>query len=127
MPLVRIDTTQRLAPERRRALGDAVHRAMVETIGVPPDDRFQVIVGHADAALNVTPGYLGIDHGSDVVLVQITLNAGRTVEQKKALYQRLAADLAATGAVRREDVIVNLVEVVKENWSFGNGDAPYAR
>ncbi len=125
MPLVRIDTTQRLAPERRRALGEAVHRALVETVGVPVDDRFQVIVGHADA-LNVTPSYLGIDHASDVVLVQITLSVGRTVEQKKKLFQRLAADLAATGAVRREDVIVNLVEVVKENWSFGNGEAPYA-
>lgn len=125
MPLVRIDTTQQLAPERRRALGDAVHRALVETVGVPVDDRFQVIVGHADA-LNVTPSYLGIDHASDVVLVQITLSVGRTVEQKKKLFQRIAADLAATGAVRREDVIVNLVEVVKENWSFGNGEAPYA-
>ena len=127
MPLVRIDTTQRLSPERRRALGDAVHRALVDTVGVPADDRFQVIVGHADAALNVTPGYLGIDHGPDVVLVQITLSLGRTLEQKRALFQALADGLAAAGGVRREDVVVNLVEVVKENWSFGNGDAPYAR
>jgi phenylpyruvate tautomerase PptA (4-oxalocrotonate tautomerase family) len=126
MPLVRIDTTQRLAPERRRALGDAVHRAMVETLNVPADDRFQVIVAHADDALNVTGSYLGIEHGKDVVLVQITLNAGRSLEQKRAFYRRLAGDLSAAGGVRREDVIVSLVEVAKENWSFGNGDAPYA-
>lgn len=126
MPLVRIDTSARLTPDRRRALGDAVHRAMVETLNVPPEDRFQVILGQGDEALNVTPSYLGIEHGKDVVLVQITLNAGRTVEQKRALYRRLADDLPAAAGVRREDVIVSLVEVAKENWSFGNGEAPYA-
>jgi phenylpyruvate tautomerase PptA (4-oxalocrotonate tautomerase family) len=125
MPLVRIDTTQRLDPERRRALGDAVHRALVETISVPPDDRFQVIVGHADA-LHVTSSYLGIDHGPDLVLVQITITVGRTLEQKRTLFRRIADEVAAAG-VRREDVMVNLLEVTKENWSFGNGEAQYAR
>lgn len=126
MPLVRIDTSARLTPERRRALGDGVHRAMVDVLKVPPDDRFQVILGQGDEALNVTPSYLGIEHGKDVVLVQITLNAGRSVEQKREFYRRLADDLAAAAGIRREDVIVSLVEVAKENWSFGNGDAPYA-
>lgn len=126
MPLVRIDTSARLSPDRRRALGDAVHRAMVETLKVPLEDRFQVILGQGDEALNVTPSYLGIEHGKDVVLVQITLNAGRTVEQKRELYRRLADDLHAAAGVRREDVIVSLVEVAKENWSFGNGEAQYA-
>ena len=127
MPLVRIDTTHRLDAQRRRAIGDAVHRALVETINVPADDRFQVIVGHAEIELSVTPAYLGIAHAPDVVLVQVTLNVGRTLEQKKALFQRIAEDVAAAGAVRREDVIVNLVEVAKENWSFGNGEAQYAK
>ena len=127
MPLVRIDTTQRIDAQRRRAMGDAVHRALVETIQVPPDDRFQVIVGHADAELHVTPSYLGIEHAPDVVLVQVTLSVGRTVEQKKALFQEIADGVAEAGAVRPEDVIVNLVEVAKENWSFGNGEAQYAR
>ena len=126
MPLVRIDTSARLTPDRRRALGDAVHRAMVDVLKVPPDDRFQVILGQGDEALSVTPSYLGIEHGKDVVLVQITLNAGRSLEQKREFYRRLADDLPAAAGVRREDVIVSLVEVAKENWSFGNGDAPYA-
>ena len=125
MPLVRIDTTQRLPPDRRRALGDAVHRAMVETLNISPDSRFQIIVGHADDVLSVTPSYFGISHGANVVLVQITLNAGRTLDQKRAFYRRVADDLHTAG-VPREDVIVNLVEVAKENWSLGNGDAPYA-
>jgi 4-oxalocrotonate tautomerase len=126
MPLVRIDTPQRLDPALRRAIGDATHLAMVETMNVPPDDRFQVIAGHPDEGLIVTPSYLGISHGKDPVIVQVTLNAGRTVEQKRAFYARLADDLQALG-IRREDVIVGLVEVSKENWSFGNGEAQYAK
>jgi 4-oxalocrotonate tautomerase len=126
MPLVRIDTPERLDPTLRRAIGDATHLAMVETMNVPPDDRFQVIAGHPDEGLVVTPSYLGISHGKDPVIVQVTLNAGRTVEQKRAFYARLADDLQALG-IRREDVIVGLVEVSKENWSFGNGEAQYAK
>jgi 4-oxalocrotonate tautomerase len=127
MPLVRIDTTQAFAPERRRAIGEVVHRAMVAVLNVPEEDRFQVITAHAEEGLSIAPSYLGIDHGKDVVLVQITLNAGRTLDQKRDFYRRLADDLHAEVGVRREDVIVNLVEVTKESWSFGNGDAPYAR
>jgi phenylpyruvate tautomerase PptA (4-oxalocrotonate tautomerase family) len=127
MPLVRIDTTQRLDARRRRAMGDAVHRALIDAIQVPPDDRFQVIVGHADVELHVTPAYLGIEHAPDVVLVQVTISIGRTVEQKKALFRKIADGVAEAGQVRPEDVIVNLVEVAKENWSFGNGEAQYAR
>jgi phenylpyruvate tautomerase PptA (4-oxalocrotonate tautomerase family) len=126
MPLVRIDTTRRLDPQQRRALGDVVHQAMVDTLKVPPEDKFQVIVAHEGGALGVTPSYLGIDHGEDVVLVQITLNAGRSTDQKRAFYRRVADDVHARLGVRREDVVIGLVEVAKENWSFGNGEAPYA-
>jgi 4-oxalocrotonate tautomerase len=126
MPLVRIDTTRRLDPDQRRALGDVVHQAMVDTLKVPPEDRFQVIVGHEGGVLVVAPSYLGIAHGEDVVLVQVTLNAGRSTDQKRAFYRRVADDAHARLGVRREDVIISLVEVAKENWSFGNGDAPYA-
>ena len=126
MPLVRIDTTAAFAPERRRALGEVVHRAMIATLGVPEEDRFQVITAH-EAGLVVAPSYLGISHGADPVLVQITLNAGRTVEQKRAFYRKLADDLHAELSVRREDVIISLVEVTKECGSFGNGEAQYAK
>lgn len=126
MPLVRIDTTTAFAPERRRAIGEVVHRAMVAALGVPEEDRFQVITAHEDG-LVVAPRYLGIEHGAEAVLVQLTLNAGRTLEQKRAFYRKLADDLHAELSIRREDVIVSLVEVTKESWSFGNGEAQYAK
>ncbi len=99
---------------------------MVETIKVPDQDRFQVITEHDESGLIYDSSYLGISRSDGVVLIQITLNAGRTVELKKALYARIAQLLKEAPGVRPEDVMVNLVEVPKENWSFGNGIAQYA-
>ena len=126
MPLVRIDVRHGRSPGLLATLGSCVHRAMVETIGVPADDCFQVIREHSAAALRYNPMYLGISRTDNVVFVQITLNAGRSVEQKRALYARVASLLAAEASVRPEDVLISLVEVTKENWSFGNGIAQYA-
>jgi 4-oxalocrotonate tautomerase len=126
MPLVRIDLRRGKPAEYRAALGDAVHQAMVETINVPAADRFQVITEHPEGGLIHDPSYLGVSRSDDVVFVQITLNAGRTLELKKALYARMVELLAQKPGLRREDVLVSLVEVTKENWSFGNGVAQYA-
>ncbi len=126
MPLVRIALREGKPAEVRRAIADSVHQAMVETINVPPLDRFQVITEHAPDNLIYDPAYLGIERSDDVVFVQITLNVGRTVEQKKALYARTVELLAEHAGVRPEDVLINLVEVPRENWSFGNGLAQYA-
>jgi 4-oxalocrotonate tautomerase family enzyme len=109
-----------------RDVGAAVHRAMLEAINVPPDDRFQVLTEHPAHGLVYDAGYLGIARSDDVVFIQITLNSGRTLEQKKALYARITELLKESPGVRPEDVLVNLVEVARENWSFGNGIAQYA-
>jgi 4-oxalocrotonate tautomerase len=126
MPLVRIDLRAGHSPAIRQAVGDAVHRAMVEAIGIPPDDRFQVITEHPADGLVYDPGYLGIRRSDAVVFVQITLNTGRTVEQKRALYARVAALVSERAEIRAADVLVSLVEVSRENWSFGDGVAQYA-
>jgi len=126
MPLVRISLVKGKPEAYRRKVGDAVHRALVETIGVPPLDRFQLISEHEPGDLVYDSNYLGIARSSDLVIVQITISTGRTLEQKRALYQRIAANLAAAVALRQEDAWINLIEVAKENWSFGNGVASYA-
>ena len=126
MPLVRIALRKGTSPEFRRAVGSSIHRAMVETIKIPEQDRFQVITEHDESGLIYDPSYLGISRSDGVVFIQITLNAGRTVELKKSLFARIAQLLRESPGVRPEDVFVNLVEVPKENWSFGNGIAQYA-
>lgn len=126
MPLVRIDLAKGKTASHRRTIGEVVYKAMTETINVPKDDKFQVITEHEPDELNFPASYLGITYSKDILFIQITLNAGRTVEMKQALYKRIADDLHDQLKIRREDVIINLVEVAKENWSFGNGVMQYA-
>ena len=126
MPLVRIALRKGHSPGYCGRVGEAVHRAMVETIDVPLKDRFQVITEHDETTLVYDPTYLEIARTDDVIFIQITLSEGRSVERKKALYRAIARNLTAELGVRTEDVFVNLVEVKQENWSFGNGLASYA-
>jgi phenylpyruvate tautomerase PptA (4-oxalocrotonate tautomerase family) len=125
MPLVRISLREGKPEDYRRAIGSAVYHALIETANVPAGDEFQLISEHNSAGLIYDPGYLGIHRDDDVVLIQITLNEGRSVEVKQALYARIAELLAADPGIRPENVFISLVEVPKENWSFGNGEAQY--
>ena len=125
MPLVRISLRQGTSPEYRKALGDGVHRAMVEALAIPPDDRFQVITEHPPEGLNYDPQYLGVRRSDKVVFVQITMSAGRKPMQKRKLYHRMAEILAESPGLPPQELVINLVEVSWENWSFGNGEAQY--
>ena len=127
MPLVRVSLRKGKSPSYLAAIGEAVHTAMVETINVPAADRFQIFTEHMPEGLVYDPGYLGIERSDDIVVIQITLNSGRTLDQKRALYHALAERLAKDPGLRKEDVLVSLVEVPKENWSFGKGEASYAK
>jgi 4-oxalocrotonate tautomerase len=125
MPLVRIDLLEGKTPEYREQVGQIVYRAMTETLNVPQNDRFQVITEHDKAGLQFDRTYLGIQRSDDCIFVQITLNAGRTIEAKQRFYKAVADGLHEQLKLRREDVLINLVEVRKEDWSFGNGEAQY--
>ena len=126
MPLVRIDLVRGKPAAIRKRIGEIVYTAMREVINVPENDKFQVITQHDAEEMNVADSYLGNSYSADIILIQITLNAGRTVEMKTAFFKRIADDLHDQLKVRREDVVINLVEVAKENWSFGSGVAQYA-
>jgi 4-oxalocrotonate tautomerase len=126
MPLARIDLPKGKNGDYRSTVGDTVYEAMIRVLNVPKDDRFQVIAEHSAGDLVIDPDYLGIHRSADAILIQVTLNEGRTVEMKRAFYQAVADGLHQRLGLRREDVVINLVEVKKENWSFGNGEAQYA-
>ncbi|ASG20157.1 tautomerase family protein [Nitrospirillum viridazoti] len=126
MPLARIDLIKGKSAEYRHTIGEVIYEAMLSTLNVPKDDRFQIITEHGDSDFVADPTYLGIHRTRDTVIIQITLNQGRTLEVKKAFYKAVADGLHARLGLRREDVFINLVEVPKENWSFGNGEAQYA-
>ena len=124
MPMVRIELPESIDARTGLRIGELINQAMIDVIGVPNGDKFQIISQHPPEGRNLTAEYLGIRYSDKLVLIQITLNQGRTVEQKKAFYKRVAGDLAELG-LRKQDVLINLVEVAKENWSFGNGEMQY--
>lgn len=126
MPFVRIDLPASTSAHDVAAVSTAVHQAMVDTFNVPMADRFQTITRRAPDELVCTPEFLGVQHSAHMVLVQITCSPGRTLEAKKALYALMVQRIAGTSGFAANDVIINLVETVRENWSFGNGIAHYA-
>src|SRR6266851_4978673 len=119
MPLVRISFRVGKSASYRKAVADGVHRALIETINIPEKDRFQILTEHAPADLIIDPTYLDIERSEDAILVQITLSHGRSLAMKQALYSRMAELLSKSPGLRQEDLFVSLIEVAKENWSFG--------
>ena len=126
MPLVRIDLPRGKNADYRKTIGEVVYEAMLQTINVPANDRFQIIAEHAPENLIVDRTYLGIERSPECIVVQVFLNEGRTTELKKAFYRAVAEGLHQRLQLRKQDVFISLVEVKKENWSFGNGEAQYA-
>ena len=126
MPLVRITLRKGKSPEFLRDASNAIHEALVATANVPADDKFHVIEEVEHHHLVAHPTYGGVERSENLVFIQITLNAGRTVEIKRALYAGIAKRLQESVDVQPDDVLVSLVEVTKENWSFGGGRATYA-
>jgi 4-oxalocrotonate tautomerase len=125
MPLVQIFLREGTTPEYRKALGDGVHRALVEAIAIPPDDHFQVITEHAANNLIYDPQYLGVKRSDRIVMVQITMSFGRKPQQKRKLFKRMAEILAESPGLPPQDLMAVVLETAWENWSFGNGEAQY--
>ena len=123
MPLVRIDMPAGKASDYRAKVVETVQSAMHDALKVPMGERFQIVGEHAVGDLSIDRSYLGIERSPDAILVQITLNEGRNAATKKTFYKALADALQKSVGLRREDLLINLIEVKPEDWSFGNGEA----
>ena len=126
MPLTHVSLRAGKPESYRQAIFNSLYRAMRETFDVPEDDQFMTIAEHDPPNFRYAASYLGIARSDELVLIQLTVSNTRTLEQKKALFRRIAELLGESPGIRPEDVFVNLVEVAKENWSFGHGLAQYA-
>lgn len=125
MPLVHISLRRGKPAAYRKAIFDSIYRALRATFDVPEEDRFMTISEHDEADFSYSKTYLGIARSDDLVMIQLTVSNTRTREQKQALFRQIVENLRADPGVRPEDVFINLVEVLPENWSFGNGIAQY--
>ena len=127
MPLVRINLSRNATPQVVQAVSETVYQAMVEIANVPRNDKFQIVTRHVeDELIYPAEGYLGMTYSASIIFIQVTWNAGRTTEVKKAFYRAIADGIHAKTGVRKEDIVINLVDVAREDWSFGNGEMQYA-
>lgn len=127
MPLVRIDLRKGRPAGTAKAIVDAVHRAFVEAANAPADAKFAVVTEHEPGEMFQPPSYSGVPKSDGVVFIQATMNLGRPVEVKRALYAKIAELLEKDAGVKRQDVVISLVEVPRENWSWGNGEMTYVK
>ncbi len=127
MPLVRISLRQGKSAGYKQAIGNGVYQALLDTFDVPKEDRFIVISEHVASEFEFSRTYFDIARTDDLVIIQITVSATRTIDHKKALFARIAELLSQGPGLRKEDIFINLVEVARENWSFGNGIAQYVQ
>jgi 4-oxalocrotonate tautomerase len=125
MPLIHISLRAGKPEAYRQAIFDGLYRAMREALSVPEGDQFMTISEHDAANFRYGNAY-GVIRSADVVYIQITVFDSRTVEQKKALFRRIAELLGESPGIRAEDVFVNIVDAAKENWSVGHGLAQFA-
>jgi len=127
MPLVRINLAKSVSAENVRAISHVVYDAMTGVANVPANDKFQIVTRHAeDELIYPEDGYLGVTYTPGIVFIQVTWNAGRSIDVKKAFYKAVAEGIAAKTGMRKEDVWISLVDVAREDWSFGNGEMQYA-
>jgi 4-oxalocrotonate tautomerase len=127
MPLTRVSLRRGKPASYRRAILEGLYQAMRETFDVPEDDRFMTISEHDEDDFVYGADYLGIRRSDDLVIIQLTVSNTRSVKQKQALYRRIVERLTENPGLRREDIFINLVETLPENWSFGHGEAQYVR
>jgi phenylpyruvate tautomerase PptA (4-oxalocrotonate tautomerase family) len=125
MPLLHISLRAGKTEAYRQAIFDSLYRAMREALNVPEDDQFMIITEHDAANFRYGDAY-GVARSADVVYIQITVFNTRTVEQKRALFRRIAELLGECPGIRPEDVFVNVLDAAKENWSVGHGIAQFA-
>ena len=127
MPLTRVSLRRGKPAAHRKAILEGLYQAMRETFGVPDGDRFMVVTEHDEDDFVYDASYLGIKRSDDLVIIQLTISNTRPRAQKQQLYRRIVELLTKNPGLRAEDIFINLVEVLPENWSFGEGIAQYVK
>lgn len=122
MPFARIDLAQGKPAEYRATVADIVYQGIVDVLKAPDGDRFIVVGEHLPENLIYDPNFLGMKRSPDFILIQVTSTVGNNTDAKLAFFKFIAKELNRKLGVRPDDVMINLVFVQREDWSFGNGD-----
>lgn len=124
MPFVTIALNRGKPRAYIQGVSDAVHQALVEGLGMFPEDRFQVINQYEPGDLVYHPTFRGTGTRSeDFIVFTIIDGVSRGDAARRKFYQRLAEVLEQGPGVRPEDVLVMIVQTPPSNFSFASGIA----
>lgn len=119
MPFVNIYVLEGKSAEYKNAVADAINSAVIETMGFPDDDRYQVINEIPDADLQLQR------RKGDRVMMHLTMRAGRSNKSKQAFYARVVEKLEKDPGIPKENVLITIVENHDIDWSFADGEASF--
>ena len=119
MPLVNISILKGKSPEYIKAVSDGINSAVIETMGFPEDDRYQILNEIEPHCLQYQ------DRSGDRVMMHLVMRAGRSNKSKQAFYARVVEILAADPGIDPANVLITITENHDIDWSFRDGIAQF--
>jgi len=127
MPLAKIHVLEgRYDEARLTKVSGAVQAALMSTLGVPPEDFYQLIFELPKKRFLHTPAFVGMQYTDDLMILDISFIQGRPKETRLALLRDINARIVEAAAVSPDDIMILLYELPGENISFGKGEAQRA-
>jgi hypothetical protein len=117
VPLIHVHLDRAVFETSHEDIGNAIHDAQVEALGIPADDRFQIFQPHGPGELKFDPGYNGVDRRSLIVIRVVAVHM-YPVATKQTFFRTVVDKLGALG-IRGEDILISLTENGFEDWYAG--------
>lgn len=124
MPLIKLDMIKGREKEEIKSILDITYNVMLDAFQAPKGDKYLIVNQHENYEMEILDTGLGIERTDDVIVFTI-VSRPRTKEQKTTFYKNLVNTLHEKVGIRKEDIMISLVENTDENWSFFNGEAQF--
>ncbi|MCD8892655.1 tautomerase family protein [Staphylococcus nepalensis] len=124
MPLIKLDMIKGREKEEIKRILDITYDVMLDAFQAPIGDRYQIVNQHEDYEMQILDTGLGVSR-TELVIVFTIITRPRTKNQKIEFYKKLAEALNESLNIRKEDIMISLVENTDEDWSFFNGKAQF--
>ncbi len=121
MPFIRTCVHKDTPAAQRQSIVDGIHQALVDSIGMPADELFNLVTDYDSQQFFYSRTFNGVARSDAVVVIEITLRRGRSDAMKRALYAGIAQNLEKNAGVAPSDVFIFMHENDYSDWSVGGG------
>ncbi|MED4389604.1 tautomerase family protein [Priestia aryabhattai] len=127
MPFVNVYYPEhQLNNKELKKVSNHIHQSLIQHFHIPKEDYFQLFLPYPSQHFFYDSQYLlenGEKRTDPMIYISITCGQGRTIEQKKKLYQSIAEGLHTDLDLSTNNIFITVNETTLENWSFGQGIA----